>query len=78
MILRMTGGSRLIAAVPLLMIAKIVGRSAGTLAKMSARYDHFILEEMPSEAVCRKTETDSAKYPQFSLQLPENGGPSVQ
>lgn len=47
--LRHTGVSRMIAArVPLPMIAKIVGWSAGTLAKMSARYGHFSVEEMRS------------------------------
>jgi integrase len=47
--LRHTGCSRMIAArVPLPIIAKIVGWSAGTLAKMAARYGHFSIEEMRS------------------------------
>lgn len=47
--LRHTGVSRMIAArVPLPIIGKIVGWSAGTLAKMTARYGHFSVEEMRS------------------------------
>jgi hypothetical protein len=34
--------------IPLPIIAKIVGWSPGTLAKMAARYGHFSLEEMRS------------------------------
>jgi hypothetical protein len=34
------------ARIPLPIIGKIVGWSAGTLAKMAARYGHFSLEEM--------------------------------
>jgi integrase len=45
--LRHTAVSRMIAArVPLPLIAKIVGWSAGTMAKMAARYGHFALEEL--------------------------------
>ena len=54
--LRHTGVSRMIAArVPLPIIGKIVGWSAGTLAKMSARYGHFSVEEMRSalESIAR-------------------------
>ena len=79
--LRHTGVSRLIAAgVPLPMIAKMVGWSAGTLAKMSARYGHFSLEEMRSavEAASRKTQPNVTGYPQFSPQLPANSGNIVQ
>jgi hypothetical protein len=34
------------ARVPLPIVAKIVGWSAGTMAKMAARYGHFGIEEM--------------------------------
>ena len=45
--LRHTAVSRMIAArVPLPIIAKIVGWSAGTMAKMAARYGHFGMEEL--------------------------------
>lgn len=45
--LRHSAVSRMIAArVPLPMIAKIVGWSAGTMAKMAARYGHFGIEEL--------------------------------
>ena len=45
--LRHTAVSRMIAArVPLPLIAKIVGWSAGTLARMASRYGHFALEEL--------------------------------
>jgi hypothetical protein len=70
--LRHTGVSRMIAArVPLPMIQKIVGWSAGTLAKMSARYGHFTVEEMRSalEAIARGPAApgrNSAGYPKNS------------
>jgi integrase len=57
--LRHTAVSRMIAArIPLPMIQKIVGWSAGTLAKMSARYGHFSVEEMRSalESISRAPE----------------------
>jgi integrase len=45
--LRHTAVTRMIAAgIPLPMIAKIVGWSAGTMAKMAARYGHFGMEEL--------------------------------
>lgn len=45
--LRHSAVSRMIAArVPLPIIAKIVGWSAGTMAKMAARYGHFGIEEL--------------------------------
>jgi hypothetical protein len=55
------------ARVPLPIIAKIVGWSAGTLAKMSARYGHFSLEEMRSamEAIAPPEEI-LAGYPKKS------------
>ena len=47
--LRHSAVSRMIAArVPLPIIAKIVGWSAGTTAKMAARYGHFSVEELRS------------------------------
>jgi integrase len=47
--LRHSAVSRMIAArVPLPIIAKIVGWSAGTMAKMAARYGHFGIEELRS------------------------------
>jgi len=47
--LRHSAVSRMVAArVPLPMIARIVGWSAGTTAKMAARYGHFGLEELRS------------------------------
>ena len=45
--LRHTAVSRMIAArIPLPIIAKIVGWTAGTMAKMAARYGHFGIEEL--------------------------------
>jgi hypothetical protein len=45
--LRHTAVSRMIAArVPFPIVAKIVGWSAGTMAKMAARYGHFGIEEL--------------------------------
>ena len=67
--LRHTGVSRMIAArIPLPVIARIVGWSAGTLAKMAARYGHFSIEEMRSalEWVRGGPEEISAGYPKKS------------
>jgi integrase len=67
--LRHTGVSRMIAArIPLPIIGKIVGWSAGTLAKMSARYGHFSVEEMrlAMESIGRAPEEVSAGYPKKS------------
>ena len=45
--LRHTAVTRMIAAgIPLPIIAKIVGWSPGTMAKMAARYGHFGMEEL--------------------------------
>ena len=45
--LRHTAVSRMIAArVPLPIVAKVVGWSSGTMAKMAARYGHFSTEEL--------------------------------
>jgi len=49
--LRHTAVSRMIVArVPLPIIAKIVGWTAGTMAKMAARYGHFGIEELRGAA----------------------------
>jgi hypothetical protein len=40
------------AKVPLPIIAKIVGWSAGTMVKMAARYGHLTLDEMRSAVEC--------------------------
>jgi integrase len=63
--LRHSAVSRMIAAgVPLPIIAKIVGWSAGTMAKMAARYGHFGIEELRSavESISRTSELN-AGYP---------------
>jgi|SRR5579863_157055 len=67
--LRHTGASRLIAArVPLPIVGKLLGWSAGTLAKMSARYGHFSMEELRSavESISRVAEEISSGYPKKS------------
>jgi integrase len=67
--LRHTGVSRMIAArIPLPIVGKLVGWSAGTLAKMAARYGHFGIEEMRSalEAVGRAPDGISEGYPKKS------------
>lgn len=69
--LRHSGVSRMIAArVPLPIIAKIVGWSAGTLAKMAARYGHFSIEEMRSALdLIGQPPAILAGYPQKSPKL---------
>jgi hypothetical protein len=67
--LRHTGASRLITAgVPLPIVGKLLGWSAGTLAKMSARYGHFSLDEMRSalESAQRAPGGIPSGYPQKS------------
>jgi integrase len=62
--LRHTGVSRMInGRIPLPIIAKIVGWSAGTLAKMAARYGHFSIEEMRSalDSIGRPVPTSGAQ-----------------
>jgi integrase len=62
--LRHTGVSRMIGAgVPLPIIAKIVGWSPSTMAKMAARYGHFTVEEMRSAV--NSISGSVAEYPQF-------------
>jgi hypothetical protein len=60
----------IVARVPLPMIAKIVGWSASTLAKMSARYGHFGVEEMRAalDSIGRPPAAVSPGYPQNSPQ----------
>jgi integrase len=78
--LRHSAVSRMIAArVPLPIIAKIVGWSAGTMAKMAARYGHFGIEEMRGavESISRTPAQDGnfqAGYPVFSPVLASNRG----
>jgi integrase len=65
--LRHSAVSRIIAArVPLPIIAKIVGWSAGTMAKMAARYGHFGIEELRGavEAISRPETEIAWGYPQ--------------
>ena len=72
--LRHTAVSRMIAArVPLPIIAKIVGWSAGTMAKMAARYGHFGMEELRGAVEAISTPKIGAGYPQFSPQLETAG-----
>ena len=56
--------------VPLPIIAKIVGWSDGTMAKMAARYGHFGIEELRGavEAIIGTAAEFQAGYPQFSPQ----------
>jgi integrase len=78
--LRHTAVSRMIAArVPLPIIAKIVGWTAGTMAKMAARYGHFGIEELRGavEAISSNSSEASvfrAGSLQFSLHSEANSG----
>lgn len=77
---RHTGVSRMIAArVPLPIIAKIVGWSAGTLAKMAARYGHFSMEEMRAalESATKATQPEP-EYPKNPPKLGESAGGPIQ
>jgi len=68
--LRHTAVSRMIAAgIPLPIIAKIVGWSAGTMAKMAARYGHFGMEELRGAVEAMSALKIEAGSPQFSPQL---------
>ena len=66
--LRHSAVSRMIAArVPIPIIAKIVGWSPSTMAKMAARYGHFGIEEMRSavESISLNIQPEiAASYPQ--------------
>jgi hypothetical protein len=70
--LRHTAVSRMIAArTPLPIIAKIVGWSAGTMAKMAARYGHFGIEDLRSavESISTRENPEiESGYPQFPPQ----------
>ncbi len=59
------------------MIAKIVGWSAGTLAKMAARYGHFGLEEMRAAMERLGPEADS-DYPKKSPKSTETQTDQIQ
>lgn len=78
--LRHTAVSRMIAArVPLPIIAKIVGWTAGTMAKMAARYGHFGMQELRGavEAISSNPASGSvfgAESLQFSLQSEGTSG----
>ncbi|HXS94178.1 MAG TPA: site-specific integrase [Candidatus Limnocylindrales bacterium] len=78
--LRHSGVSRMInARVPLPIIAKIVGWSPGTLAKMSARYGHFSVEEMRSalDSIGRDVERFS-ESPKNSPKWPTEKSSGIQ
>ena len=66
--LRHSTVSRMIAAgIPLPIIAKIVGWSASTMAKMAARYGHFGIEDLREavEAISRPRKSEIEQgYPQ--------------
>jgi integrase len=67
--LRHTAVSRMIAArVPLPIIAKIVGWSAGTMAKMAARYGHFGMEELRGAVEAISAPRIQPHSPQFPPQ----------
>jgi integrase len=77
--LRHTAVTRMISArVPLPIIAKVVGWSAGTMAKMAARYGHFGIEDLRTavEAVSRHVGEIQTGYPQNPPQ--SSGGTGVQ
>jgi hypothetical protein len=56
------------ARVPLPIIAKIVGWSSSTMAKMASRYGHFGVEEMRSAVESISSSTIVTQYPQNSPQ----------
>jgi len=69
--LRHSAVSRMIAArIPLPIIAKIVGWSSSTMAKMASRYGHFGLEELRSAV-------ESISSPAIVMQYPQNSPQSV-
>jgi integrase len=75
--LRHSAVSRMIAAgVPLPIVAKIVGWSAGTMAKMAARYGHFGMDELRSavEAISLAPPEIGTGSPQFSPQSDADSG----
>lgn len=73
--LRHTAVSRMIAArIPLPIIAKIVGWSAGTMAKMAARYGHFGMDELRGAVEAISSPKIEARSPQFPPQSEEKIG----
>lgn len=67
--LRHSAVSRMIAAcIPIPIIAKIVGWSSGTMAKMAARYGHFGIEELRSAVESISNPVIVTQYPQKSPQ----------
>ncbi len=75
--LRHSAVSRMIAArVPLPIIAKIVGWSAGTMAKMAASYGHFGMEEL--RGAVEKISRIPAKNASFEAESPVNSPVSAQ
>jgi integrase len=67
--LRHSAVSRMIAArVPIPIIAKIVGWSPSTMAKMAARYGHFGIEELRSAV----ESINSTAQPEFAAEYPQN------
>jgi integrase len=79
--LRHSAVSRMISArIPLPIIGKVVGWSPSTLARMSARYGHFQLDEMRSAVEAISRPTVPAVYegsPQFPPQSGARGKASV-
>jgi integrase len=79
--LRHSAVSRMIAArVPIPMIAKIVGWSPSTMAKMAARYGHFGIEELRSavESISTTAQPEiAAGYPQNPPQLQDGGKTNI-
>jgi integrase len=66
--LRHTAVSRMIAArIPLPIIAKIVGWSAGTMAKMAARYGHFGIEDLR----CAVESISTRENPEIESESPQ-------
>jgi hypothetical protein len=64
------------ARVPLPIIAKVVGWSAGTTAKIAARYGHFPMEELRSAVdAIGVSAMIEAGSPQFPSQPEAKAGP---
>jgi len=63
--------------VPLPLIAKILGGTAGTMVRMAGGYGHFGIEELRGavEAISRNGAEIETGYPQFSPQsgIPNDG-----
>jgi integrase len=73
--LRHTAVSRMIAArVPLPIIAKIVGWSTGTMAKMAARYGHFGIDELRGAVEAISAPKIGPTSPQFPPQFEMTSG----